>query len=91
MTSLAQKKKTVLPSTRPKGILEKSAEAEKNSVEKAEEAISAVSFFCGCGGLDLGFVGGFGYKGTEFKLNPFNILSAYDFDPKCIETYKKNI
>jgi len=85
------KKKTILPSTRPKGILKKSAEAEKNSAKKAEEAISAVSFFCGCGGLDLGFVGGFGYKGTEFKRNPFNILSAYDFDAKCIETYKKNI
>jgi DNA (cytosine-5)-methyltransferase 1 len=91
VTSLAQKKKTVLLSTRPKGILKKSAEAEKNSAKKAEEAISAVSFFCGCGGLDLGFVGGFGYKGTEFKRNPFNILSAYDFDAKCIETYKKNI
>lgn len=52
---------------------------------------STVSFFCGCGGLDLGFVGGFEYKNKKFNKNPFNILAAYDLDAKSIATYKKNI
>lgn len=53
--------------------------------------ISVVSFFCGCGGLDLGLRGGFIYKNENIKKLPFDILKAYDNDPKCIETYKKNI
>jgi DNA (cytosine-5)-methyltransferase 1 len=52
---------------------------------------SVVSFFCGCGGLDLGFVGGFSYKGEDHPKLPFEVLAAYDNDEKCIETYKKNI
>lgn len=50
-----------------------------------------VSFFSGCGGMDLGFLGGFNYKGLTFKQNPFEIIAAYDHEPKCLETYKLNI
>lgn len=53
--------------------------------------IPVVSFFCGCGGLDLGLIGGFTYKGSDIKKLPFTILKAYDNNEKCIETYKKNI
>lgn len=62
-------------------------------VKKAESRKyhKVVSFFCGCGGLDLGFVGGFSYMGKEYKKNPYSILAAYDHDPKCIETYNHNI
>jgi len=52
---------------------------------------SVVSFFSGCGGLDLGLVGGFGYLGEYFPKLPFNILAAYDNDEKAIDTYKLNI
>lgn len=52
---------------------------------------SVVSFFSGCGGLDLGFVGGFKYKDEQISSLPFNIIAAYDYDSKCIETYKANI
>jgi len=52
---------------------------------------SVVSFFSGCGGLDLGFRGGFDYNGLDFKRLPFEILVAYDIDPKCVETYNLNI
>ncbi len=41
---------------------------------------SVVSYFCGCGGLDLGFRGGFDYHGQHYKKNPFRFLAAYD-DP----------
>ncbi len=53
--------------------------------------LTAVSFFAGCGGLDLGFLGGFAYKGVNYRRRPIKILGAYDFDAKCIETYKENI
>ena len=50
-----------------------------------------VSFFCGCGGLDLGFRGGFSYLGEKYKSNDFELISAYDIDEKCIQTYNQNI
>ncbi|WP_235533098.1 DNA cytosine methyltransferase [Paenibacillus sp. Leaf72] len=52
---------------------------------------SVVSYFSGCGGLDLGIVGGFLYKDKEYSKLPFQILGAYDHDIKCIDTYKANI
>lgn len=52
---------------------------------------SVVSFFCGCGGLDLGFLGDFSYKGTKVPKLPFKLLAAYDHDGKCIQTYLHNI
>ena len=52
---------------------------------------SVVSFFAGCGGLDLGFLGGFRYKGERLRALPFDISAAYDFDDKCVETYRANI
>ena len=48
---------------------------------------SVISFFCGCGGLDLGFRGDFEYQGEHYKKLPFDIKDAYDFNRLCIETY----
>ena len=48
-----------------------------------------VSYFCGCGGLDLGFSGGFTYHGTKYRPQPFEILGAYDCDPNAIDTYNR--
>lgn len=56
-----------------------------------ESKYSVVSFFCGCGGLDLGFVGNFTYRGIKVDELPFKILAAYDNDEKCIVTYRNNI
>lgn len=52
---------------------------------------TVVSFFSGCGGLDLGFRGGFGYNGIKFHRLPYNVIAAYDNDPKCVDTYRLNI
>ncbi len=52
---------------------------------------SVVSFFSGCGGLDLGFIGGFSYKYIEVPALPFDIIASYDSDDKCIKTYRVNI
>lgn len=48
---------------------------------------SVVSYFCGCGGLDLGFRGGFKYHDEDYPKLRFNIIEAYDNEPRCIETY----
>lgn len=48
---------------------------------------SVVSYFCGCGGLDLGFRGGFTYQNEDYPTLPFSIIEAYDHEPRCVETY----
>lgn len=52
-----------------------------------QPAYSVVSYFCGCGGLDLGFRGDFYYHGENYSKLPFDIKIAYDNEPRCIETY----
>lgn len=52
---------------------------------------SVVSFFSGCGGLDLGFLGGVRYRDELLPAHPFEIVSAYDFEKRCVETYHMNI
>lgn len=61
-------------------------------MEKPNEKIwPVVSFFSGCGGLDLGFIGGFKYKGVNYKNLPYKVISAYDNDIKAVKTYQLNI
>lgn len=52
---------------------------------------SVVSFFAGCGGLDLGFIGGFDYNGIGFPRLPYKVIAAYDKEQKCVDTYNLNI
>lgn len=49
------------------------------------------SLFAGCGGLDLGFKGGFNYRDQEFEELGFSIKGAYEFDSKAVQTYGMNI
>lgn len=57
------------------------------AANKEKAPYSVVSYFCGCGGLDLGFRGGFKYHAEDYPELPFKILEAYDNEPCCIETY----
>ena len=57
------------------------------AANKNKSAHSVISYFCGCGGLDLGFRGGFNYHDENYPKLSFNILEAYDSEPRCIETY----
>ena len=52
---------------------------------------SIVSFFAGCGGLDLGFTGGFTYRRKRYAPTGFQLVKAYDFNTHAVETYKKNV
>lgn len=63
--------------------------AEHRAAERKFHTV--VSFFAGCGGLDLGFLGGFAYKNGFLARLPFNIVAAYDNDRLCGETYVSNI
>ncbi len=53
--------------------------------------IPTVSLFAGCGGMDLGFLGGFEYRDQFYPAHPFSIKAAFDFDAKATETYRLNI
>ena len=48
------------------------------------------SLFCGCGGLDLGFTGGFNFLDKEYPTHPFEIIWSNDIDKNACVTYKKN-
>lgn len=54
------------------------------------EKIKVVSLFCGCGGMDLGLLGGFNYLNIEYKDNPFEIVYAIDNDKYCTKIYNAN-
>ncbi|MCC7144679.1 MAG: DNA (cytosine-5-)-methyltransferase [Candidatus Eisenbacteria bacterium] len=54
-------------------------------------ATPVVSLFAGCGGMDLGFLGGFQFLGRTYEALPFEILDAIDIDEKSIQTYRLNI
>lgn len=54
------------------------------------EKIKVASLFCGCGGMDLGLLGGFSFLGKEYKENPFEIVYSVDFDEYCTKIYNEN-
>ena len=54
------------------------------------EKIKVASLFCGCGGMDLGVLGGFSFLGKEYKENPFEIVYSIDFDEYCTKIYNEN-
>lgn len=57
------------------------------AANKTKNTYSVVSYFSGCGGLDLGFRGDFRYHDEEYPRLPFDIRAAYDFEKHCVETY----
>ena len=54
------------------------------------EKIKVVSLFCGCGGMDLGLVGGFNFLGKRYSKLPFSIIKAVDNDLYCTKIYNDN-
>jgi DNA (cytosine-5)-methyltransferase 1 len=53
--------------------------------------ITIVSLFSGCGGMDLGFLGGFEFLGKKFKKTQFEIIWANEINTAACNTYRKNI
>jgi len=54
------------------------------------KSFKVASLFSGCGGLDLGFVGGFKHFSTELKKLPFEIVFSNDIDKDAVSIYKEN-
>ena len=51
---------------------------------------NVVSLFCGCGGADMGTVGGFIFNKKKYKKHPCKLVFSCDIDQKAIDTYKVN-
>lgn len=60
-------------------------------LKKPQEKIRVVSLFSGCGGMDLGFVGGFEFLGKTYKPLPFEIIWANELNQNACATYSHNI
>lgn len=54
------------------------------------DTLKVASLFCGCGGSDLGLLGGFSFLDKFYEKLPFEIVFAVDFDKYAVETYNHN-
>lgn len=52
--------------------------------------IKAVSLFCGCGGMDLGLLGGFNFLENYYSPLPFQVVYAADNDIYATALYNDN-
>jgi DNA (cytosine-5)-methyltransferase 1 len=70
-----------------------SDDSASNSAASTEggQGIKVISLFSGCGGMDLGFTGGFELLGERYEKTPFNIVWANDFNAAACRTYARNI
>ena len=50
-----------------------------------------VSLFSGCGGMDIGFTGGFDYLGHTYDSMPFELIWANDISEAACATYRHNL
>ena len=57
---------------------------------KKKQKLRIASLFSGCGGLDLGAIGGFEFMGHVFKRNQTEIVFANDIDPDAANCYNAN-
>lgn len=62
--------------------------AEK--VKSNSKKYNVVSLFSGCGGMDLGFNGGFTFLGKKYDENPFDIIFANDIFKQAADMYEDN-
>ena len=74
--------------------------SELNTVQKIHSSThlknksnkyKVVSLFSGCGGFDLGFMGGFSFNNKKYKKLPFEIVFANDVSKDACDTYKQNL
>lgn len=58
---------------------------------KRTKTHKVVSLFSGCGGMDLGILGGFQIFGRKYARHPFEIIWANDLNVAACNTYRRNI
>ena len=54
------------------------------------ESLRVASLFCGCGGTDVGLLGGFEFLGRRYPKNPIKIVYANDIEESACEIFKEN-
>ncbi len=62
-----------------------------NGSGRAPKKNTVVSMFSGCGGMDLGFMGGFDVFGRRYGSLPFDIVWANDLNAEACKTYRHNL
>lgn len=67
------------------------SEEEYPSKRKVKsKPITVVSLFSGCGGMDLGLIGGFDFLGKHYAKTGFDIIWANEINPAACKTYREN-
>jgi DNA (cytosine-5)-methyltransferase 1 len=66
---------------------------EDYPVQKREKkkSFTAVSLFSGCGGMDLGFIGGFDFLGKHYEKTGFSVIWANEINSAACKTYRANL
>ena len=54
------------------------------------ERLKVASLFCGCGGTDVGLLGGFDFLGKHYAENQIDIVYANDIDDNACNMFKEN-
>lgn len=62
-----------------------------NGAGNGHRAHRVVSLFSGCGGMDLGFTGGFSVFGQHYERLPFEVVWANDLSAAACLTYERNL
>lgn len=61
-----------------------------NPKKQSNKDFTVISLFSGCGGMDLGFIGGFVFMNRRFRKTGFKIIWANEINPAACKTYRKN-
>lgn len=54
------------------------------------ENLRVATLFCGCGGTDVGLIGGFEFLGEKYSKNPYKIVFANDIEKSACDMFEKN-
>ena len=57
---------------------------------KHTRRLKVLSLFAGCGGLDLGFIGGFKFLNKTYTKRKFELIWANEIDKDFCKTYREN-
>ena len=65
--------------------------AEEKSSNCVSPKYRVASLFAGCGGLDLGFQGGFEFLGKKYEQTGFGVCWANEINSAACKTYSRNL
>jgi DNA (cytosine-5)-methyltransferase 1 len=97
-SSVISQKLKPAPSLRPKAKTPSGGRVQPHAwnigrthAKFSQEKYSVVSMFSGCGGLDLGFLGGFEVFQRMYERLPFHIVWANELNDAACRTYRRNV